>query len=178
VVVYIISHNALIAFIGERFDRVLDEKNAVLKKQKARVILDLYCLYGKKRRKEIENENKWTSLVIPAGDLSLEEEPSTLEKNVSRATKEDMKEMKKEMKEVNVETKKEIMDMKKEMKEVNVETKKEIKGMQEETTNELILLRKEMKEMKETQEATTKELKVMMQQFIETISHTSKEGGS
>jgi WD40 repeat protein len=198
VVVYIISHNALIAFIGERFDRVLDEKNAVLKKEKAKVILDLYCLFYDKRRKEIENENKWTSLVIPAADLSLKEEPSTLEKNVSRATKEDMKEMKKEMmdikkdmKEVNVETKKEMMGMKKEvkeMKEVNVETRKEMMGLKKEmkevnveTKKEIMDMKKEVKEVKdmmEIQEATTKELKVMMQQIIETISNTSKEGGS
>ena len=129
VVVNIISLNALIAFISERFDRVLDEKNAVQKKQKAKVILDLYCLFGENKLRQIEEENKWTSLVIPAADLGLEEEPSTLEKNVSRATKEDMKEMKKEIKEVNVETKKEIKeDMKKEIKE---DMKKEMKVMME-----------------------------------------------
>ena len=46
--VLVIAMIALIAFISERFEVVLDEKNAELKSQKAAIILDILCLFSKR----------------------------------------------------------------------------------------------------------------------------------
>jgi len=60
----IISMNALIAFMGNTFGRVLEEKTAVLTRLKAMFILEIYCQIGAARRKQMEEENSWTYIIV------------------------------------------------------------------------------------------------------------------
>ena len=63
--VTLISLNALIAFMGAAFQDVLTTKLAVLKQQKASIILDFYSIMNKKERENIESKYKWTTLIVP-----------------------------------------------------------------------------------------------------------------
>ena len=95
IVLLIISLNALIAFISERFEYVLNEKTAILKRQKATVIVELYCLFSKQYLERIEGSNRWTSVIVPASQLDCEDGPKGWDQNLSRATKDDLKNLEK-----------------------------------------------------------------------------------
>jgi WD40 repeat protein len=120
--VAVIALNALITFIGEKFESVLNERDAILKKEKAKVMLDLYCTMGKDERHMIGWENRWTSIIIPSADLLLENQPYAL-RNVSRATKDDIMKFQRKLKLV-----------KGDIKTMTDETKREINLMKEEIT--------------------------------------------
>ena len=83
--------NALIAFISARFEVLLDEKNAVLKSQKAEIILDVSNPFSKRWRRKMEAANRWIMLQDPAASLNADDHGSDPEElqNLSRATKVD-----------------------------------------------------------------------------------------
>ena len=87
-VVTLLALNALIAFISTAFEDVLAEKLAVLKKQKALIILDLYSVLSEGERKKIEERNKWTTIIVPAERLQLDDKGIT--ENQAKATKGDV----------------------------------------------------------------------------------------
>jgi len=67
----VISLNALITFIGNTFERVLGEKNAVLYHMKALMILEIYCNMSRTDREKVELENKWTYINVSKSTLEL-----------------------------------------------------------------------------------------------------------
>eukprot|EP00555_Chaetoceros_dichaeta_P001322 CAMPEP_0198278180 /NCGR_PEP_ID=MMETSP1447-20131203/66243_1 /TAXON_ID=420782 /ORGANISM="Chaetoceros dichaeta, Strain CCMP1751" /LENGTH=1231 /DNA_ID=CAMNT_0043973249 /DNA_START=148 /DNA_END=3843 /DNA_ORIENTATION=+ len=69
VITSVISLNALIAFMGNTFARVLCQKTAVLTRTKAQIILEMYCQMSTKKRKQIEEENQWTYIIVPKATL-------------------------------------------------------------------------------------------------------------
>jgi len=70
----VISLNALIAFMGNTFERVLEQKTAVLTRTKALIILEMYCQTSTKRRTQIEEENQWTYITVPKATLDMIDE--------------------------------------------------------------------------------------------------------
>jgi hypothetical protein len=91
-VVTVISLNALIAFLSAAFEEVLVQKLAVLKKQKASIILDLYSVLSEEKRREIEEKNKWTTMVVPTERLELDAESKAV--NEAKASKLDLLQLK------------------------------------------------------------------------------------
>ena len=72
--VTIVALNALISLIADIFDRILEEKSAVLIRIKAECIVGLYCFMPEKMKKDIEKKYKWTYHLFPPGvsdDLDL-----------------------------------------------------------------------------------------------------------
>merc|ERR1712024_44395 len=124
--------NALIAYSGDIFDRILEERTAVLIRIKAECILELYCLMPRSMRKGIEERYKWTYRLIPPGgscsdelnliggedhgfgrDKRKEDDPL-----YRRANKMDVKELEKELKdEMKKDSDEKLDKMKTEMKE-------------------------------------------------------------
>lgn len=102
VAISVISLNALIALIGDAFDRVLAEKNAVLNSERAQIILDMYCMMKDNNRKEIEEKNKWTYRLIPVSVLETMDidKDSSAEANLARATKDDLRQMNRQLKDL------------------------------------------------------------------------------
>jgi len=101
----LISMNALIAFMGNTFGRVLGEKTAVLTRIKALFILELYCHMGARERKQIEEENRWTYIMVPKATLgSVRGTVGTpKDQDLANATKYDLLKMRAEMAELKVE---------------------------------------------------------------------------
>ncbi len=62
--VAIVSLNALIALVGDIFDRISGERKAVLTRVKAEHILMLYCVMLPNRREKLEEKNKWTYKLV------------------------------------------------------------------------------------------------------------------
>jgi len=89
-VVLLISLNALIAFISDAFEKVLAQKQGVLKKQRAQMIVEAYSSLTEEERTTVQERHRWTSLVIPVATLEVQE-PKAADKNYAKATKEDMK---------------------------------------------------------------------------------------
>merc|ERR1712038_1934810 len=133
VFVTIVALNALIAYSGDIFDRILEERTAVLIRIKAECILELYCLMPQSMRKGIEERYKWTYRLIPPGgscsdELNLigdgEDHGSGGDKRKEddplyrRANKMDVKELKDDMKDM----KDEMNEMKSEIKEIEKKT--------------------------------------------------------
>jgi hypothetical protein len=87
-VVTVLALNALIAFISAAFENVLAQKLAVLKKQKALIILDLYSVLSEGERNKIERRNRWTTIIVPAERLELDGKGVT--ENQAKATKGDV----------------------------------------------------------------------------------------
>eukprot|EP00558_Chaetoceros_sp_UNC1202_P002249 CAMPEP_0197259122 /NCGR_PEP_ID=MMETSP1429-20130617/83358_1 /TAXON_ID=49237 /ORGANISM="Chaetoceros sp., Strain UNC1202" /LENGTH=150 /DNA_ID=CAMNT_0042723323 /DNA_START=351 /DNA_END=803 /DNA_ORIENTATION=- len=85
----IISLNALISFIGDAFERVLVDKNAVLTRERAQIILDIYCQLSEEERTQIEKENRWVYVLVPQASLDSEIN-SVCKANHARSTKEDV----------------------------------------------------------------------------------------
>ena len=68
--VLIIALNAFIAFISEKFEEILIERNAAFYLERAEIIVEIYCLLSDKYRVEIEGKNRWISVVVPASSFS------------------------------------------------------------------------------------------------------------
>merc|ERR1712038_1840632 len=136
VFVTIVALNALIAYSGDIFDRILEERTAVLIRIKAECILELYCLMPQRMREGIEERYKWTYRLIPPGgscsdELNLigggEDHGSGGDKRKEddplyrRANKMDVKdlemELKSEMNEMKSEMKTQMNEMKKDSDE-------------------------------------------------------------
>lgn len=58
--------NAFIAFINDAFQEVLSGMDAVLKKQNASIIWDLYSVLNEDERKTNEEKNKWKTMIVPS----------------------------------------------------------------------------------------------------------------
>ena len=106
VAVMVISLNALIAFISDAFEKVLAQKMAVLKKQKANIILDLYSVLDEKTRTKLENKNRWTTIIVPVETLESNLAKST--QNLSKATREDVIGLEKSLQSIRIELKYDI----------------------------------------------------------------------
>ena len=106
-IVSVISLNALISFIDDAFQKVLAEQKEVLTKEKANLILEMYCAFSEKKRKEdIEDAYKWITLITPVSEIEKEDE------NFAKATKGDVKKLKGELDGIKTELKKELDAMK------------------------------------------------------------------
>ena len=116
-----ISLNALIAFLSAAFEQVLSQKLAVLKKQKASIILDLYSFLSEEERIKIEEKNKWTTVVVPVERLELDAQLKTA--NDAKASKLDLLELNASLvKELNT-IKEDNDNFKEELKEVKDDIK-------------------------------------------------------
>ena len=162
VFVTIVALNALIAYSGDIFDRLLEERSAVLIRIKAECIVMSYCLMPKMMRKNIEAIYKWTYRLIPpgssgddntgsGGDRRKEDDPM-----YRRANKMDIKEMKNELKT--------------EIDEKLEKVKSEIKGMKNESEERLKRFRAELKE--ET-DARFDKLEKKMDKILELLERNS-----
>ena len=49
----------MIAFISEEFANMLDYQAAILAKENASIIVDMYCAMSSEERRRIENQCKW-----------------------------------------------------------------------------------------------------------------------
>ena len=98
-IVYLIVLNAAISFIGEKFDIESDKKQPNRMLEKAQIILDIMCLFNKDTLKRIESRNRWTSVVVPATNLTAdydEDSDPSLE-FIKKSTKEDSNKIKKKV---------------------------------------------------------------------------------
>merc|ERR1712194_580912 len=99
--------------------------------QRARMIIEAYSSVTVAERERIEEEHRWTSLVIPVATLEVQE-PKAADANFAKATKEDMKTLTKTVNTTNKIVKKDIDQIKdgmKGLKESNDEIKDGMKGM-------------------------------------------------
>jgi len=161
--VLIISMNALIAFISDAFEQVLAQKQAVLKRQKAQMIFEMYSSMTKVQREALEEEHRWTSLIIPVATLDVHE-PKAAAINFAKATKEDIKKMARTNKEMKEYTKKEFDGMKKDMKKAfdgRKEDSKDINGMKEDINGMKEDINGMKDEMKGIKEGITTLIKLM-----------------
>merc|ERR1712038_697713 len=159
VFVTIVALNALIAYSGDIFDRILEERTAVLIRIKAECILELYCLMPQRMREGIEERYKWTYRLIPPGgscsdELNLigggEDHGSGGDKRKEddplyrRANKMDVKELEKELKDEMNEMDKKLdkmkNEMKSEMKEIEKKTDERFNNMEKKIDRLLELL--------------------------------------
>mmetsp|Transcript_1340 Transcript_1340/g.1922 ORF Transcript_1340/g.1922 Transcript_1340/m.1922 type:complete len:1393 (-) Transcript_1340:1-4179(-) len=135
----LICLNAMIAFVGETFADILDDKIAVIAREKANLIMDLYCGMRKSRREVLEEENAWTFKLELQSTLDKIDVCEDGEVANKRATKGDIaglriktdeetskikeltKEIRTEMKTETTEMKTEMNDMKGKMDEMRAE---------------------------------------------------------
>eukprot|EP00551_Chaetoceros_affinis_P011411 CAMPEP_0203681668 /NCGR_PEP_ID=MMETSP0090-20130426/43380_1 /ASSEMBLY_ACC=CAM_ASM_001088 /TAXON_ID=426623 /ORGANISM="Chaetoceros affinis, Strain CCMP159" /LENGTH=960 /DNA_ID=CAMNT_0050550241 /DNA_START=44 /DNA_END=2926 /DNA_ORIENTATION=- len=88
IVIFLICFNAMIAFISEDFATILDDKNAILAREKADMMLDLYCGMSKILLEETEKSNMWTYKLYRKTDLDDMDTDDGENANARRATKE------------------------------------------------------------------------------------------
>jgi len=118
----IIPLHVLIAFVGHEFGIVVENQSAVLAREKARIILEMYCLMTNNQRRRIEKDNKWTYVIVPMTtlDIIVNEHAAVTNLSNSKATQDSILEMKAEMmvmfkQELNAI--KELQEMKTELKD-------------------------------------------------------------
>ena len=75
--IFIIFMNAMIAFISEEFANILDYKAAILAREKACIIVDMYCSMSDEERKQIEDQCKWVYKIFKQTDLNKMDSGST-----------------------------------------------------------------------------------------------------
>ena len=75
-VFFIIFMNAMIAFISEEFANMLDYQAAILAKENASIIVDMYCAMSSEERRRIENQCKWVYKLFKQSDLEKTEPTS------------------------------------------------------------------------------------------------------
>ena len=94
VVICLICLNAMIAFVSEEFADVLSDKDAVLAREKASILVDIYSCMDPAFRRKLENENKWVYKLVPITSLERINEGSNvgISKSLAnrRATKSDI----------------------------------------------------------------------------------------
>lgn len=152
----LICLNAMIAFVSETFADILDDKLAVIAREKANVIMDLYCGMTESRRNDLEEKNVWTfklelqstlnkiDVSVPDGEVankrSTKGDIADLSANLkSEITKETVNKLKASTKEM----KGKMEEMKGMMEEINTEMKGKMEDMKTETKE----MRAEMKLM-------------------------------
>ena len=69
VVICLICLNAMIAFVSEEFADVLSDKDAVLARERASVLVDLYSCMGVAFREKVEMKNKWVYKLVTQSSL-------------------------------------------------------------------------------------------------------------
>ena len=147
----LICMNAMIAFIVEKFADILEDKVAVIARQKASILMDLYSEMSVSRRKEIDMVNRWTFKLELQSTLDKINVNSAKDDEVTnkRATKGDIGDSKTESGE-------KLDNMKAEMDK----KKAKMKGMKAEMEKAVNTEMNKLKaEMEKTMKAETKELK-------------------
>ena len=139
----LICLNAMIAFVSETFADILDDKIAVIAREKANVIMDLYCGMTESRRKDLEEQNVWTFKLelqstldkidgsVPDGEVAnkratkgdIADLSANLKSEITKETANKLKASTKEMKGKMEEMKGKMEEMKTETKEMRAETK-------------------------------------------------------
>jgi len=145
----IVSLNALIAFISDIFDMMLDDRIAVLTRVKAECMMEMYCLMDEHRRTNIEIDNRWTYMLAPSADVDEEVDADGnggIRKNDSR--KEDnplyRRANKRDIKRIEIELKQE---MKKELEKMEEKRRVEMERMEKSMKQEMDRMKKEMDKM-------------------------------
>ena len=137
--IFIIFMNAMIAFIGEEFANILDYKSAILAREKASIIVDMYCAMGEEERRRVEEQCKWVYKLFKQTDLNkMQAGEADSGGGACRATKKDIQgtgrqlahlkrensEMKKSLDKIhkeNVEMRKESGDIMSSLKKIEAE---------------------------------------------------------
>uniref|UniRef100_A0A7S3QG72 Ion transport domain-containing protein n=1 Tax=Chaetoceros debilis TaxID=122233 RepID=A0A7S3QG72_9STRA len=159
----LICLNAMIAFVGETFADILDDKNAVIAREKANLIMDMYCCMRENRRKDLEEKNVWTfKLELQSTLDKIDGSVPDGEVANKRATKGDIADLSANLKsEITKETVNKLKASTKEMKG----KMEEMKGMMEEINTEMKGKMEDMKtETKEMRAEMTLMLQLLQQQ--------------
>ena len=125
--IFMIFTNAMIAFISEAFANILDYKKAILAREKACLIADLYNSLSPKQRRIIENQCKWVYKLFKQAALNkMESSHSETGADGRRATKQDVHSVVAKLKNENDEIQSSLEELCKdnvEMRKENVEMK-------------------------------------------------------
>ena len=78
------------------FDIMVANQSPVLACEKACLILEMYCIMTHYQRKTIENDNKWTYVIVPMAtlDILVNECTADTDLSTSKATSDSILEMK------------------------------------------------------------------------------------
>ena len=119
---FMIFTNAMIAFISEAFADILDYKAAILAREKACLIADLYNSLSAEQRRIIEEQCKWAYKLFKQTALKkMESGHSETDADGRRATKQDLHSAVAKLRKENGEIKSSLEELRKE----NGETRKE-----------------------------------------------------
>jgi archaellum component FlaC len=153
--------NAMIAFISEEFANILDYKKAILAREMACLIVDLYNSMSDDEKRDIEEKCKWVYKLCKQTDLNKMESGDT----ESAEDADGRRSTKKDVQSVVEGIKKKCGEMKKE----NGELKSSIEGIKKECGE----IKKENGELKSSLERMEKENKVALEKIISLVSRTS-----
>ena len=123
--IFVIFMNDMIAFISEAFANVLDHQKAILAREMACLIVDLYSSLSEEEITRYENECKWIYKLFKLTDLTKMksgEQADAGEADGRRATKQDVQSLvtkMTKMRKENIEMNAKLSDMRKENIEMN-----------------------------------------------------------
>ena len=114
---FIVFMNAMIAFISEAFANILDYQKAILHREMACLIVEVYDYMNEEERTQKEKNYKWVYKLFKQTDLNKMESGDT-ESDVDgrRATKQDVQSVVAKMRKENTEIKSRLERMEKEHK--------------------------------------------------------------
>jgi predicted PurR-regulated permease PerM len=114
--------NAMIAFISEEFANILDYQGAILAREMACLIVDMYDTMSEEERKkqeEVEKYHKWVYKLSKQADLDkMGSDHTDAQADGRRATKQDILSVDVKLKKENAQIKKEIAEVRNENSEM------------------------------------------------------------
>ena len=140
----LICLNAMIAFISETFADILDDRIAVIAREKANLIMDLYCGMMENSRKDLEKKNVWTF------KLELQSTLDKIDGSAPDGEVANKRSTKRDIADLRIKADEGLTNLKSEMTEERTKVKastKEMKGKMEEIKTEMKEMRAEMKVM-------------------------------
>ena len=149
----LICLNAMIAFVSETFADILDDKIAVIAREKANLIMDLYCGMTKSRRETLEEKNAWTFKLELQSTLDKIDVGEDEEVANKRSTKRDIADLRIKGDEETSKIKELTKEMRTEMKTERTEMRTEMKTETTEMKTEMNDMKEKMDEIKNLQMA-------------------------
>ena len=133
--IFIIFTYTMIAFISEDYANILDQKTSILALQKSIIILDMYCVMGKRGRESKKDQYQAICKFYEETSLNeMDSKESERDFIGKRSTKDDIIKIESRLREENIVMKEEVSEIRKENFEIrkdNAEMNKKLSKMTE-----------------------------------------------
>jgi hypothetical protein len=154
--IFVVFMNAMIAFISEEFANILDYQSAILAREMACLIVDMYDTMNVDERKRIENTHMWVYKLFKQADLDkMGSSQTDSDADGRRATKQDIQSVAVKLKKENGEMRKENREMRKGIDEVRKENG--------EMRKDMLVIRKEIGEMRKEHQVTLEKIVFLLE---------------